>query len=600
MPLPTASTPTEEYRQRLQAREASVAHFDKTHRSLGNLRLLLVIAALFLAWWSLYRHEISVWWLLLPLIAFVAVATYHAKVLHKRSLAERAADVYRKGLACIEDRWVGNGQQAKRTDAEASLYATDLDLFGAGSLFELLSRARTCMGEDALAHWLLSPSPVSAITDRHAALAELRDRLDLREDMAISGEEGKLKTGVHPKALLEWAEQPAQLNRQSLRWTALLLAVLSIAGAIIWGETGIKTPFLLVLVIEAFIAFSLKGRLNQVFAGTDRALADLQLLSSLLARLEREPFDSPGLQLLKQQLTSHAIAGSKAITRLETTVQLIESRDNIFMRLLDVPLMYSVQIAFAAEAWRRAHGKAVRSWLSAVGEMEALLSLAAYSYEHPADPFPEFVEGAPTFHAEELGHPLIPLAKCVRNTVSIRGETRALLISGSNMSGKSTLLRSVGINAVLAMAGAPVRAQRLRLTPLHIGASILVNDSLQEGSSRFYAEITRLRRICDLAEQHPPVLFLLDELLQGTNSKDRLTGAEAVVRELIGSGGIGIVSTHDLALTDMQHSGESRLQNMHLQDEIEDGKMKFDFKLRPGVVTKSNGVELMRLIGLKV
>jgi DNA mismatch repair ATPase MutS len=232
--------------------------------------------------------------------------------------------------------------------------------------------------------------------------------------------------------------------------------------------------------------------------------------------------------------------------------------------------------------------------------MEALLSIAAYSYEHPDDVFPEFVEGMPTFHAEELGHPLIPVAKCVRNTVSISGETRALLISGSNMSGKSTLMRSVGINTVLAMAGAPVRAQCLRLTPLRVGASILVNDSLQEGSSRFYAEITRLRHICDLAEQHPPVLFLLDELLQGTNSKDRLIGAEAVVRELIGSGAIGIVSTHDLALTDMQHSGESRLQNMHLQDKIEDGRMTFDFKLRPGVVTKSNGVELMRLIGLKV
>ncbi|MBN9616496.1 MAG: mismatch repair protein [Acidobacteriales bacterium] len=600
MPLPIASTPTEEYRQRQQAREATVAHFEKLHRSLGNLRLLLVIAALFIAWWSLYRRELSAWWLLLPFAAFVAVATYHAKILRKRSLAERAAAVYRKGLARIEDRWIGNSQQTKRADAEASLYATDLDLFGAGSLFELLSQARTCMGEDTLAHWLLSPFPVTAITDRHASVAELRNRLDLREDMAISGEEEKLKTGVHPKALLEWAEQPAQLKRQSLRWTALLLAILSIAGAIVWGETGIKTPFLLVLVVESFIAFSLKDRLNRVFAGTDRALADLHLLSSLLSRLEREPFHSPGLQLLKQQLTSHSVPGSKAIAHLETIVQLIESRDNLFIRLFDVPLMYSVQIAFAAEAWRRAHGKAVGAWLNAVGEMEALLSLAAYSYEHPADPFPEFVEGAPTFHAEELGHPLIPVAKCVRNTVSIRGETRALLISGSNMSGKSTLMRSVGINTVLAMAGAPVRARCLRLTPLRVGASILVNDSLQEGSSRFYAEITRLRRICDLAEQHPPVLFLLDELLQGTNSKDRLTGAEAVVRELIDSGAIGIVSTHDLALTDMQHSGKGRLQNMHLQDEIEDGKMKFDFKLRPGVVTKSNGVELMRLIGLKV
>jgi Mismatch repair ATPase (MutS family) len=569
---------------------------------LGNLRLLLVILALLIAWWAFYRSDISGWWLLLPAAAFAAVATYHAAVLRKKALAERAADVYRKGLARMEDRWIGNGQQTPRTDAAASLYAFDLDLFGAGSLFELLSQARTCMGEDTLAHWLLSPSPVGEITERHAAVAELRSRLDLREDMAILGENGqKLKTGVHPKALLQWAEQPTQLKQQSLRWTALLLAILAIAGAIFWGETGIKTPFLLVLVVEIFIDFSLKAQVEKVFAGTDRALADLELLSSLLARLEREPFTSPRLLLLKQQLSSHAIPGSKAIAHLKTIVQYIDSRDNLFMRLFDKPLMYSVQCAFAAEAWRRAHGKAVNGWLSTVGEIEALLSIAAYSYEHPADPFPEFLDGLPSVHAEDLGHPLIPVAKCVRNTVNIKGETRALLISGSNMSGKSTLMRAVGINTVLAMAGAPVRAQRMQLTPLHVAASILVNDSLQEGSSRFYAEITRLRLICDLAEQgHPPVLFLLDELLQGTNSKDRLIGAEAVVSELIDSGAIGIISTHDLALTDMQRSGQGRLQNMHLRDEIEDGRMKFDFKLRDGVVTKSNGVELMRLIGLKV
>jgi hypothetical protein len=601
VPLTTAPTPSGEYKQRQQARETSVAQFDKTHRTLGNLRLLLVIAALVIAWFSLYQHNISAWWLLLPAVAFIAVAVYHAAILRKKSLAERAADFYRKGLARIEDHWIGNGQQAARSDAATSLYASDLDLFGAGSLFELLSRARTCMGEDALAHWLLSPSLVTEITERHAAVAELHPRLDLREDMAILGEDGqKLKTGVHPKALLQWAEQPTQLKQQSLRWTAVLLAILAIATAIFWGETGIKTPFLLVLVVEIFIAFSLRDQLNKVFAGTDRALADLELLSSLLARLEQEQFTSPRLLFLKQELSSHAIPGSKAIAHLKTIVQYIDSRDNLFLRVFDKPLLYSVQVAFAAEAWRRAHGNAVASWLNVVGEIEALLSIAAYSYEHPADPFPEFVEGPPTFLAEELGHPLIPAAKCVRNTVSINGKTRALLISGSNMSGKSTLMRAVGINTVLAMAGAPVRAQRMQLTPLHVAASILVNDSLQEGSSRFYAEITRLRHICDLAEQRPPVLFLLDELLQGTNSKDRLIGAEAVVSELIDSGAIGIISTHDLALTDMQRSGEGRLRNMHLQDEIEDGKMKFDFKLRDGVVTKSNGVELMRLIGLKV
>ncbi len=276
------------------------------------------------------------------------------------------------------------------------------------------------------------------------------------------------------------------------------------------------------------------------------------------------------------------------------------------MKILDVPLMYSVQVALASERWRARHGKAVRSWLQATGEMEALLSLAAYHYEHPDDPFPElvavpeFVEGATCLQGEALGHPLIPATKCVRNDVRLDAETRAMLVSGSNMSGKSTYLRTVGVNTVLAMAGAPVRAQRLRLTPLQIGASIQVNDSLQEGSSRFYAEITRLRRIYDLAAERPPLLFLLDELLQGTNSKDRRIGAEGVLRGLLERGAIGILTTHDLALTEMGGLSEGVLRNMHFQDDLENGRMRFDFQLREGVITKSNGLELMRSIGLKV
>jgi DNA mismatch repair ATPase MutS len=242
----------------------------------------------------------------------------------------------------------------------------------------------------------------------------------------------------------------------------------------------------------------------------------------------------------------------------------------------------------------------VRTWLRATGEIEALLSLATYSYEHPADTLPEFIEGEAGFDGEGIGHPLVPAASCIRNSVRVGGDSRALLVSGSNMSGKSTLLRGVGINVVLAMAGAPVRAQSLRLTPLQVGASIRINDSLQEGSSRFYAEITRLRQIFDLAGGQPPLLFLLDELLQGTNSKDRRIGAEGLVRALLGGGAIGLISTHDLALTEISGLPSGHLHNVHFQDEFADGKMKFDYQLREGVVTKSNGLALMRSIGLDV
>jgi hypothetical protein len=575
-----------------------VAHFENVHRRFGNIRLLLVIATLVAAWFSLHLDAFSPWWLLLALVVFLIVAILHAKVLRQRACAERAVDFYRKGLARIEDRWPGTGQTGARIDVHSSLYATDLDLFGQGSLFELLSLARTRMGEDTLAAWLLSPSAVPQLTQRQAAVAELRNRLDLREDIAILGED--LKVGIHPDALTQWAEAPNQLTRPWLRWLSLLLAFAAIAAAIIWAELGTKTPFFAIVIVETIITALLRKRTDAVFHATEHALEDLQLLSSLLARLEREQFVSPRLQALKIEFASHHLAGSKAIARLRAIVEYIRSLDNTIMRVLNIPLLYGVQVAYAAEAWRAAHGAAVRSWLTAIGEVEALLSFSAYSYEHPADPFPEFLEGPPCFSAEQLGHPLIPAAKCVRNDVSVCGETKVLLISGSNMSGKSTLMRAVGINTVLAMAGAPVRAQRLQLTPLQIGASILINDSLQEGSSRFYAEITRLQHICDLAEKHPPVLFLLDELLQGTNSKDRLIGAEGVVRALLASGAIGLISTHDLALTNIGSQEDNRLHNVHLQDEIQDGRMTFNFKLHDGVVTKSNGIELMRLIGLKV
>jgi hypothetical protein len=597
--VPASSpSPSEEYQKRQKAREMQVAHFEKVHRRFGNIRLFLVIATLIAGWFSLHLDAFSPWWLLVAVAVFLVIAIVHANVLRQRTCAERAVDFYRKCLARIEDLWPGTGQTGARIDVRSSLYATDLDLFGQDSLFELLSLARTRMGEDTLAAWLLSPSPTAQLLQRHQAIDELRHRLDLREDIAILGED--LKVGIHPEALTQWAEAPNQLTHSWLRWLSLLLAIAAIAAAIVWAELGSKAPFFSIVILETIITASLRKRTDVVFHTTDHALEDLQLLSFLLARIEREQFAAPRLQALKADLSSRHLAASQAIARLRTIVEYIRSLDNPLMRILNIPLLYVVQVAYAAEAWRKAHGAAVRSWLAAVGEIEALLSLSAYSYEHPSDPFPEFLEGPPCFIAEQLGHPLIPSAKCVRNDVSLCGETRVLLISGSNMSGKSTLMRAVGINTVLAMAGAPVRARRLQLTPLQIGASILINDSLQEGSSRFYAEITRLRHICDLAENHPPVLFLLDELLQGTNSKDRLIGAEGVVRALMASGAIGLISTHDLALTNIAAQEGNPLQNVHLQDEIQDGRMTFNFKLHDGVVTKSNGIELMRLIGLKV
>jgi DNA mismatch repair ATPase MutS len=454
------------------------------------------------------------------------------------------------------------------------------------------------MGEDTLAKWLLAPSAVDQVSERHSAVRELSEQLDFREDLAILGEDASV--GVYPESLLGWAEAPNRLKPAWLQWLAPILVIAGVVGAVVWWYLGIAIPLLLIILIEAILGFLIRKRREEVLHGSENAFRHLGLLSGMLARIENQTFRAPRLQALQNELSSYQLKGSRAVARLRTIVDLIDSRDNWIVRVLDVPLMYSVQVAFAAERWRRAHGHAVRSWLNVIGEIEALICFAAYCHEHPDDPFPDFVQGSACFEATSVGHPLIPTATCIRNDVTLSDGRHVFLVSGSNMSGKSTLLRSVGINAVLAMAGAPVRAQRLRMSPLHVGASIRVNDSLRDGSSRFYAEITRLRKLVELADRNPPLLFLLDELLQGTNSNDRRIGAEGIVRALLNRGAIGLVSTHDLALADIGGSLNGQLSNVHFQEEFENGRMYFDYKLRAGVVTKSNGLALMRSIGLDV
>jgi MutS domain V len=316
---------------------------------------------------------------------------------------------------------------------------------------------------------------------------------------------------------------------------------------------------------------------------------------------------------------------SRAIRDLARIVYWTDGREGMLAKLVDLPLLYSLQAAFAADAWRIRWGSKMRKWIETAGEAEALLSLASYSFEHPSDPFPEFVgaetmevnptfgdgrggsqarlshdSAIPIFDGQDLGHPLIPASQCVRNSVRLDANTRVVLVSGSNMSGKSTLLRTVGINIVLAMAGAPIRGKALRLTPVALGTRIRSTDSLQEGRSNFYTEILHLRRVFDLLNGGAPLLFLFDELLEGTNSKDRQIGAEGLLRALIDRGAVGIVTTHDLALTTVTVSVGPTIRNFHFEDFVEDGQMRFDYKLREGVVARSNAIELMRLIGLDV
>jgi DNA mismatch repair ATPase MutS len=292
---------------------------------------------------------------------------------------------------------------------------------------------------------------------------------------------------------------------------------------------------------------------------------------------------------------------SRQIRRLERLMEYLDSARNQFFRPVAAILVWIPQFAMAVESWRVLNGPRIGGWIAAIGEFEALCSLAGFAYERPDAVFPEMVEQtSPMFEARDLRHPLLPRNASVPNDVRLGPTEQLWIVSGSNMSGKSPLLRAIGLNAALAWAGAPVTCASLRVSRLYIGASMRANDSLADHRSRFYAEIERLRDIVDLPRAGRPTLFLLDELLSGTNSHDRRIGAQALLRGLVDRGAIGLATTHDLALADIAANLDGRAANVHFEDHLEGGEMRFDYRLRPGVVTHSNALALMRAVGLDV
>ncbi|HYK89670.1 MAG TPA: DNA mismatch repair protein MutS [Acidobacteriota bacterium] len=591
--------PREEYERRLTVRQHAAALQDRRHRRIALLRLVVFAAAALMAWSSLTLSYPSLWWLTFPAVAFIVLMILQERARQARLRSEKAAAFYQRGLARVDGRWMGTGEQGDRFRDPSHPYAEDLDLFGKGSLFELICAARTRMGEGTLAAWFKGPASPREVRERQSAIEELRGRLDLREELAVLGTD--IRAGVNPEALSNWAVAAPVLISRRTRILIALLAAGTVASLTAWGIFGeIRLWFLTMLLVDGIIALIFRRKVVQVLDHAEHPVEDLALLSQVLGLLERERFSSPLLARLRNELDSEGLPPSGQIGRLNRIIVLLDSGRNQLFAPLAALLLWKTQIAFAVEAWRRRSGPLVPRWLEAVGELEALCSLAGYSYEHPDDPFPEILEEGDGFVGEKLGHPLIPENRCVRNDVRLQGELQVLLVSGSNMSGKSTLLRTVGTNAVLALAGAPVRAASLRLTPLSVGASIRIMDSLQAGSSRFYAEITRLRQLVELTKEARPLLFLLDELLHGTNSHDRRIGAEAIVKGLADRRAIGLLTTHDLALAHIADVLSPRAANVHFEDHIENGEIAFDYLLRSGIVRRSNALELMRSVGLEV
>lgn len=589
--------PLREYTERLARWDAGISALDRTSGRISNLRLLTVGIAIAIAV-PVMRGAIASWWLAVPALVFLALVVTHARVIERIERARRGRAWYEHGLARINGTWSGRGANGRRF-LEGQTFAGDLDLFGPGSLFQLLNTARTTTGEETLAGWLLTGATPGEIRARQDAVMELRPLIDFRESMAVTAVAGAASGSG---SLRQWAQTPVPQFPAgiSLAFGAIgLTSSLLLVGAFRGWVTGL--PFIASLFVQAAVIMFFWRRSAATLDEVDAAARDLVLLSAVLEQIEGQQFQAARLKRVYTALETGGVSPSKRIAGLLRLIGALDSTRNQIIAPFAWLVMLPPILIVAINRWHQRHATPITTWLDAVGEIEAFSALATYAYEHPADPFPAIAEAGPRFDAAALGHPLIPEATAVCNDVALGGDhPHLLLVSGSNMSGKSTLLRAIGVNVTLGLAGAPVRATSLTLSPMTLGTSLRIEDSLQAGHSRFYAEILRIRAVVDLTRSSTSVLFLLDEMLAGTNSHDRKIGAEAIIRTLVAHGAIGLVTTHDLALADVVPSMGALAANVHFEDRIENGAMVFDYRMRPGIVEHSNALALMRAIGLDV
>lgn len=591
---------------RLQELRAALAALEARSARISMLRGLTLLVAIGLAAVRIFTPVPPIIWEICGALAltFVALVVAHAVLVTRMSALEIRVRVVERAQKRSAWDFAGLPERGDRFVDDRHAYIGDLDIFGPSSLFQLLSAAETGAGEAALARWLSAPADSIEIASRQEAARELASMTRYREDLAARGVESGTR-GRDADSLVAWAEADSTaVPTFVLRLAPALVALtvgLFVAGEILASARmgPLRHAWALTLIAQVVLLLAIRPALERTLSIVSSPETPFGRYVELLRLIEGQPFSSPRLSAIRDELTRPLASGE--IGKLQRIVSFAELRHNgqIYV-LANFLLLWDVGCAAALDRWRARSGKQVRRWISAIAEMEALSSLGTFAWEHPDYAFPEVTPGELSFAADELGHPLIPVSRRVSNDLELESAGSALMITGSNMSGKSTLLRAVGINAVLALAGAPVCARRLLMKECVVRTSMRIKDSLEQGVSHFYAELERLKGIADVANGGGKVLFLLDEVLHGTNSRERRIGAKAVVRHLLAKGSIGAVSSHDLGLADLEADSGGRVRNVHFEELVAEGRMTFDYKLKPGVVTSANALRLMKVIGIDV
>lgn len=591
--------PSEIYTQRQAIFFEQTEVIQRHYNQLSTARLIIFALTAFAVWWfSKTNLNLAIGFGAAGLVVFAQILRKHQQTSRRLHLHRILTQLNKEENARLSLTFL-RPETGESFAPNQHAYAYDLDLFGKHSLFRLLNRAHTQLGMKTLAHWLLQPADPIEITVRQLAIAELSPLLDWRQEFeATAALEKHISQPID--FLLHWlkaGENEAILRWKHLRWLPIVTFA-GIAGAFLGF-----IPWLLVVVVLLFHGFIL-SKLNlsvKAYAEQSEAIVGtLNAYAALFEKIENQSFEAAKLRQLKSQLTAGTSA-SRSIKQLAKMTENLNFRLNpYFMLFVGLPSLWDLQWMTRLEQWKKQHRDDLGRWFQVLGQFEALSSLAGFAYSNPSYPFADI--SAESFHlkAQQVGHPLIPADKRVCNRFELNGLGQTAIITGSNMSGKSTFLRTIGVNTILALAGSVVCAEHFSCAILQVFTSMRTQDSLEENTSSFYAELKRLQSLLKLSESSPiPIFYFLDEILKGTNSVDRHKGAEALIRQLHVQKASGFVSTHDLELGEIANDG-AFAHNYSFYSTFSEGKLHFDYQLKEGVCREFNATALMRQIGIEI
>ncbi|HEY4149642.1 MAG TPA: hypothetical protein VGM41_11970 [Chitinophagaceae bacterium] len=597
------SSATDSYNSHIEQLTRQLAALEEKNKQVAWGRFFMVVLIAMAAGWL---HSISL--VLTTLAILLLVALFIRLVImaadYKQAIAHtnRMLTVNRLELAIAEGKYTHLPDGVLLAPATHD-YAQDLDIFGRASLYQYINRTISQQGNSVLAQWLLQPADPYTILARQNAARELAPLYQWRQELEAHGLEQTITHGTE-KNVTDWLKRENMLN-QHPAWTLLRFAypIITIAILVLYIAGPVTTKeFIFAYGLFFVISSRLRKYLAPHFSGLDKIVAEITVLGKSTLLIEKALFKSAYMQQLQKKLLVDDSFASHAIKELKNILDRLDDNLNLVLVLLLNPfLLWDLQLLFRLEKWRAINKTKARDWFSALGQAEAINSIANLHFNHPDWAFPTLdTEQHGTLEATDLGHPLIPAAKRVTSSFNTAGLAKLALVTGSNMAGKSTFLRSIGVNMVLAMTGAPVCATSMRVSPMRVVSTMRVADNLEESTSTFYAELKKLKYIIESVNRQEKVFLLLDEILRGTNSLDRHTGSRALVMQLIRQQATGILATHDLELAKLQSEYPLHIHNYHFDAQIAGEELYFDYKLKEGVCQSLNASLLMKKIGIEL